>query len=57
MSCIKCKVLLNIFDIKKHILIIAGGSGTRFWPHSRKGKPKQLLKIWDKAYSLFSKFD
>ncbi len=34
-------------DIKKHILIIAGGSGTRFWPHSRKGKPKQLLKIWD----------
>lgn len=30
-----------------HIVIIAGGSGTRFWPRSRHGKPKQLLKIWD----------
>ena len=30
-----------------HILIIAGGSGTRFWPRSRQGKPKQLLKFWD----------
>jgi len=26
-------------------VIIAGGSGSRFWPQSRKNKPKQLLKI------------
>ena len=24
---------------------MAGGSGTRFWPWSRKKTPKQLLKI------------
>jgi mannose-1-phosphate guanylyltransferase len=30
-----------------HILIIAGGSGTRFWPRSRAKKPKQLLALWD----------
>ena len=27
-------------------VILAGGSGTRFWPYSRKRKPKQLLKIF-----------
>ena len=26
-------------------IILAGGSGSRFWPKSRKDKPKQLLKI------------
>ncbi len=26
-------------------VIMAGGSGTRFWPESRKRKPKQLLSI------------
>ena len=26
-------------------VIIAGGRGTRFWPASRKNKPKQLLNI------------
>ncbi len=26
-------------------IIMAGGSGTRFWPESRKQKPKQLLRI------------
>jgi mannose-1-phosphate guanylyltransferase len=26
-------------------VIMAGGSGTRFWPQSRKKRPKQLLKI------------
>lgn len=30
-----------------HVVVIAGGSGTRFWPRSRQGKPKQLLAIWD----------
>ena len=28
-----------------HCVILAGGSGTRFWPLSRKDNPKQLLRI------------
>jgi len=28
-----------------HAVIMAGGSGTRFWPASRKLKPKQLLPL------------
>lgn len=28
-----------------HALIMAGGSGTRFWPRSRHSNPKQLLPI------------
>ncbi len=28
-----------------YCVVMAGGSGTRFWPMSRKSKPKQLLKI------------
>jgi mannose-1-phosphate guanylyltransferase len=28
-----------------HSVIMAGGSGTRFWPLSRRDKPKQLLAI------------
>jgi mannose-1-phosphate guanylyltransferase len=28
-----------------HAVIMAGGSGTRFWPASRKQLPKQLLKL------------
>jgi len=27
------------------VLILAGGSGTRFWPASRRGRPKQLLLL------------
>lgn len=27
------------------VVIMAGGSGTRFWPISRKGRPKQFLNI------------
>ena len=26
-------------------LIMAGGGGTRFWPLSRKKKPKQMLNL------------
>lgn len=29
----------------RHALIIAGGSGTRFWPASRKAFPKQFLRF------------
>lgn len=28
-----------------HAVIMAGGSGTRFWPESRNGQPKQLLRL------------
>lgn len=28
-----------------YVVIMAGGSGTRFWPRSRKAEPKQLLTI------------
>ena len=28
-----------------HAVIMAGGSGTRFWPQSRQARPKQLLPI------------
>src|SRR5690349_15005958 len=30
-----------------HAVIMAGGSGTRFWPESRAGRPKQLLRLVD----------
>ena len=28
-----------------HVVIMAGGRGTRFWPHSRIHTPKQFLHI------------
>jgi mannose-1-phosphate guanylyltransferase len=28
-----------------HAVIMAGGSGTRFWPESRDARPKQLLRL------------
>jgi mannose-1-phosphate guanylyltransferase len=28
-----------------HAIVLAGGSGTRFWPRSRAGLPKQFLKL------------
>ena len=37
----------NLNDMKKnlYIVLLAGGSGTRFWPLSRHEEPKQFLKI------------
>src|SRR5262245_15132934 len=29
-----------------HALILAGGSGTRFWPLSRRSRPKQTLALF-----------
>lgn len=29
----------------RYVVIMAGGSGTRLWPLSRQGTPKQLLKL------------
>ena len=34
------------------ILIMAGGSGERFWPLSTKERPKQLLRLIDEEKSL-----
>src|SRR5262245_45918704 len=35
-----------------HAVIMAGGSGTRFWPKSRRNRPKQLLKLFGDATML-----
>lgn len=35
-----------------YALILAGGSGTRFWPLSRNDKPKQLLDLFDSGTLL-----
>src|SRR5437870_3284872 len=29
----------------RYAMIMAGGAGTRLWPMSRKGRPKQLLRF------------
>ena len=29
-----------------YAVIMAGGSGTRFWPKSRRDRPKQLLSLF-----------
>lgn len=29
-----------------HAIVMAGGSGTRFWPKSRRSQPKQLLSLF-----------
>jgi len=35
-----------------YVLIMAGGSGTRFWPFSRNEKPKQFLDVLGTGQSL-----
>lgn len=40
-----------------HAVIMAGGSGTRFWPASRQEKPKQLLKMGGPRTMLQTTFD
>ena len=38
------------------VLFLAGGTGERFWPLSRKGKPKQFLKLLGKNSLLRESF-
>lgn len=35
-----------------HAVVMAGGSGTRFWPKSRRNRPKQLLKLYGDSTML-----
>jgi mannose-1-phosphate guanylyltransferase len=35
-----------------YIVIMAGGTGTRFWPYSRTAKPKQFLDVLNTGRSL-----
>ena len=32
-------------DARFHVVLLAGGSGTRFWPLSRRSRPKQFLPL------------
>ncbi|MFM8219474.1 MAG: sugar phosphate nucleotidyltransferase, partial [Planctomycetaceae bacterium] len=40
-----------------HVLIMAGGGGTRFWPRSRQAKPKQFLALNGDRTLLQQAFD
>ena len=40
-----------------YALILAGGSGARFWPLSRNAKPKQLLNLFDDSTLLNQTID
>ena len=40
-----------------YALILAGGSGTRFWPLSRNAKPKQLLDLFGQGTMLRQAID
>src|SRR5262249_47540267 len=40
-----------------HVLIMAGGGGTRFWPRSRKSRPKQFLTMAGDRTLLQSTYD
>lgn len=40
-----------------HAMIMAGGGGTRFWPRSRKARPKQFLTFGSERTLLQQAFD
>ncbi|MDE3178744.1 MAG: mannose-1-phosphate guanylyltransferase [Acidobacteriota bacterium] len=40
-----------------YAMILAGGSGTRFWPLSRRAQPKQLLRLFGKDSLLVQTAD
>ncbi|MBU3664802.1 MAG: mannose-1-phosphate guanyltransferase [Chthoniobacterales bacterium] len=39
-------------DPDLYVLVLAGGSGERFWPCSRRARPKQLLKLFSERTML-----
>ncbi len=39
-------------DMRRFAVIMAGGSGERFWPASRRARPKQLLRLTDPDRSM-----
>ena len=41
-----------MLDANAYAVIMAGGSGTRFWPLSRRARPKQLLALGPDSRSL-----
>ncbi|GMV97468.1 MAG: mannose-1-phosphate guanylyltransferase [Phycisphaerae bacterium] len=41
----------------RHAVIMAGGSGTRLWPLSRRSRPKQLLKLFGGQSLLRKSFE
>ena len=43
---------MQAFNEKVYAVILAGGSGTRFWPKSRLKKPKQLCAIGDSERTM-----
>lgn len=43
--------------MKKVAVVMAGGTGTRFWPLSRRNRPKQLLSIGDHPVMLKATLD
>ena len=43
--------------MSNYALILAGGSGTRFWPLSRNAKPKQLLDLFGSGTMLRQAID
>jgi len=38
--------------MRRYAVIMAGGSGERFWPASRRARPKQLLRLTDPDLSM-----
>ena len=43
---------LIIMDKNLYLVVMAGGTGTRFWPYSRQHRPKQFLDILGTGKSL-----
>jgi mannose-1-phosphate guanylyltransferase len=48
--------IYSAFDASVHVVVCAGGSGTRFWPLSREHRPKQLLSLMDSGSLLQNTF-
>ncbi len=38
--------------MQRYAVIMAGGSGERFWPASRRARPKQLLRLTDPDHTM-----